>query len=708
MPVASFIPVGVWLWDKYGKSLTDRAVGAFKSRWEHFTWNDAAEAYRDKIKRLHGTMQIMGMAEAVRLDDIFTDVYMLDKPTAFGRYDIESLKRMSRDPELPPLHAKRINGLRLVRDSSNLFILGKPGAGKTTFLKYLALQAADGNINKIPIVIILRHWADSGLGLMPFILERFETCDFPSAQSFVEELLRSGNAIVLFDGLDEVSQESGQRDKQIRAMQNFIEKYDRTQFLITCRIAASDYSFESFHYVEVADFTEKQIEVFSKNWFRNEQGDKDETTSEGFLREFRRGENKGLRDLARTPLLLTLLCLAFNETLTFPRRRVEIYEEALDALLKKWDSTRRIRRDEVYRKLSLRHKANMLADIAAQTFERNEYFIPQARLEILISAYVKNVPPHNTGRVSDGADILKAIEAQHGIFVERARGVYSFSHLTFQEYFAAKDIVSNTSTGTLPRLVSSHCEDKRWREVFLLIASLLPDATDFVRTLRKAIDQFVASDEKLRALLGWANTKSVLIPKDSWIARRAFLVVELAYSIRNPALQEALVRTDQTNEFDDTASPTVLDLARTLRRMLAIAEDIQHLGAHRLASNPAKYRYLSNHIRDELNRATGRANTLGMNEFAKSISKLSTPKREWGPAEWKEFAVILRQLTIRHIDVGHERNLSKREESRLTKYFQSAALLQDCLEIAVVSPETKMSILNSLYLPSPLSSIKPS
>src|SRR5438067_6287634 len=57
--------------------------------------------------------------------------------------------------------------------------------------------------------------------------------------------------------------------------------------------------------------------------------------SKRFLTEFKKEDNKGLRDLARTPLLLTLLCLAFNETLTFPQRRVEIYEEALDALLKK-------------------------------------------------------------------------------------------------------------------------------------------------------------------------------------------------------------------------------------------------------------------------------------------------------------------------------------------------------------------------------------
>ena len=75
---------------------------AVKGRWHKFKWKDAAENYRAKIKKLYGTMQIMGMAEPVPLDDIFTDAYMLDKPTAFGRFDIERLKQMSADPDAPP------------------------------------------------------------------------------------------------------------------------------------------------------------------------------------------------------------------------------------------------------------------------------------------------------------------------------------------------------------------------------------------------------------------------------------------------------------------------------------------------------------------------------------------------------------------------------------------------------------------------------
>jgi hypothetical protein len=64
----------------------------------------------------------MGMAKPVPLDDIFTEAYMLDKPTAFGRFDIEGLKQKSAiDPDASP-ETERINGLRPVGETKrNLF-----------------------------------------------------------------------------------------------------------------------------------------------------------------------------------------------------------------------------------------------------------------------------------------------------------------------------------------------------------------------------------------------------------------------------------------------------------------------------------------------------------------------------------------------------------------------------------------------------------
>ena len=309
---------------------------------------------------------------------------------------------------------------------------------------------------------------------MPFLVKQFEVCAFPDAQIFIEHILNKGDALILFDGLDEVSQENERRSFITRTIISFSNQYQLCKCFITCRIAATDYAFDQFTYVEVADFSDKQIISFVAKWFKDNQ-----TKYKAFLNELYLPENEGLRELTRTPLLLTLLCLSFDETMNFPQRRVEIYEEALDALLKKWDTSRNIKRYTVYRELSLGRKKQLFARVAAQYFEQGEYFFKQGDLERIMLSYLHTLPNSDKDLEIDETAALKSIELRHGVLVERAHQIYSFSHSTFQEYFTSRYIVDNASSGTIIRLINNDLTDSRWREVFLLTAKLLDNA-DFL------------------------------------------------------------------------------------------------------------------------------------------------------------------------------------------------------------------------------------
>jgi predicted NACHT family NTPase len=251
--------------------------------------------------------------------------------------------------------------------------------------------------------------------------------------------------------------------------------------IITCRVSATDYSFEKFSYVEIADFSPDQVGIYSRKWFVNQP-----QKGDVFLDELKKEENHGLRELAQTPILLNLLCLNFDETLYFPVRLVDLYQEAIDALLKKWDSSRNIKRDEIYRTLSVTRKQQLLAHIAAEFFDRKEIFFAEKDIVKIVDEYLKTLPGFQ-GDI-DGETILKSIEAQHGLLVERAHRIHSFSHLTFQEYFVARYIIENGSDKVLLRLMS-HLSDKNWHEVFLMVVSLLPHADNFFSVMASTLQE---------------------------------------------------------------------------------------------------------------------------------------------------------------------------------------------------------------------------
>ncbi|WP_414621746.1 NACHT domain-containing protein [Calothrix sp. CCY 0018] len=145
-------------------------------------------------------------------------------------------------------------------------------------------------------------------------------------------------------------------------------------------------------------------------------------------------------------------------------------------MLVKWDESRGVHCDEVYRNLSFEHKIELLNQIAAITFDKNSYFFKQSELEKYIFDYLQTLPNAETDQIksqSDSKSVLKSIKIQHGLFVERARGIYSFSHLTFQEYFTAKVFYASFEIKKTEQRFIRSIFEKNWREVILFLANLM-------------------------------------------------------------------------------------------------------------------------------------------------------------------------------------------------------------------------------------------
>ncbi len=480
---------------------------------------------QEKVQDQCGTLQLLDISHPVSLDDIYIDLNILEEVASQQQLKVVNLKNLGPEDfdriDLGDVTRQQVSGIWAVETYSKLRLLGKPGIGKTTFLQYLAIQSNRGDFEptRVPVFITLRHFVEESRGSGEFSLLNYLRQEFLNSgianPTVIETLLQAGRLLLLLDGLDEVLHpEVGLVLREIR---RFSDKYHKNRYAITCRTVAQRLSLRGFTDVEIAPFTQAQIVAFAQKWFiafTQTTAETGQAQSRQFIQRLNEPDNWKFRQMVVTPLFLHMACWVFQGEGRFPTKRTEFYKEGLDLLLGKWDEARGVERDEMYRGFRLPQKLKLLSQIAAVTFEHGQYFFEQRTIEQYVEDYIRHLPNASTDADElqlDSEAVLKAIESQHGLLTERARGIFSFSYLAFQEYFTARNIVASYNLQALEQALSglvSHLTDPHWHEIFLLTAAMLRSADSLVQLMKQQIDALVAEDPYLQEFLQWASQKS--------------------------------------------------------------------------------------------------------------------------------------------------------------------------------------------------------
>ena len=287
------------------------------------------------IQRLHGTMPLWGVDHWVPLGELFVDVNILEEMSSNRRSELDDLwQDFSQNPSYRGLdriglgrERLRVSGLEVLDRNTNLMVVGKPGSGKTTYLQRVVTECNVGNLQaqRIPVLIRLREFVEDGREVGYSVERYLEKCWRLSDQA-VRLVLGEGRSLVLLDGLDEVTGVDGQAiAKQIK---RFARIYPQVQVIVTCRTQSQESRFDRFDYVEIADFNEPQVRAFAEHWFQTVCGDltAGKAKATAFLEQLFRAENKTIRELAITPILLSLTCAGIST------RQGSILFEAFQAL----------------------------------------------------------------------------------------------------------------------------------------------------------------------------------------------------------------------------------------------------------------------------------------------------------------------------------------------------------------------------------------
>ncbi|MBD2318267.1 NACHT domain-containing protein [Phormidium tenue] len=662
-----------------------------------------------------GTMRVLDMTQPVDLDRIYTDVNIIKDVIGRRRigYDevMEVCTREHFDRFLVGTIKERVAGFEAVEEFQKLVVLGKPGAGKTTFMKYLAMSCLSGRFHGelVPIFVTLKAYAEERgqPTLENYILNEFQ--QLKVSQDVVQCLLENGKALILLDGLDEIKDEHDYQVKQ--DIKKFSTRWLKNRFVITSRIPARANEFETFTDVEVSDFDNEQIETFINQWFLK----KNKTEAKILIEQLK--YNQPVKELAKTPLLLTLICYLYGQRQNLPVKLSELYKEGVEVLMKTWGSERKVKGEEIYKNFSLQNKQSMLGKIAFSAFENSEYFLHKDTLQKQIEDMF------NLSNSDYSEVILEAIEYHHGLLVTRAKNIYSFSHLTFQEYFTAREIEQKQKF----EMLVQHITDPRWRHVILLTVELR-QSDDILRLMKKQIDEMLAVNEKFQCFLLWLQQKTNSVhTRYKHVAVRAYYADAVVCAYELPYALDYGLEIDFTYDLNldidiDIDLKLILDihLIHTLEILFNIDSNLKSVLeiAFKLSLNLNNnifseiffeiefYLKLAHEIALELSCKANIADT-ELQQLVQTVKdELPSPINDlkiylqWWQTNGREWVQKFRHVCIKHRNIGHDWQFTKEQVELLKKYYAANLLLVECMNRSYVSKQVREEIESTMLLPS--------
>ncbi|MUG93167.1 NACHT domain-containing protein [Scytonema sp. UIC 10036] len=668
----------------------------------------------DDIQSLHGTIPLLGVDHWVNLGELFVDVNILEQVSSSRKSELNDLwqdfsvgvKEYSSYRSLDRIglgkQQQRISGLTVLAKNTNLMVLGKPGSGKTTYLQCIVIECNEGRLqpHRIPVLIKLREFVDDGRSF-EYHLERYLTQQWRLSDVETELVLSQGRALILLDGLDEVTGTNGQElSKEIK---RFARTYPQNQLIVTCRTQSQESRFDRFDYVEVADFNQTQVNAFAEHWFKVVCSNIKERQAKAreFIEKLYLEKNQPIRELAITPILLNLTCSVFHQTEKFYSKRSKLYEEGLELLLEKWDKSRAIERDEIYRELLPERKQELLSYLAVKKFEQPQYVLfEQEEIERYIAEFLK---------ISrrDSQVVLRAIEAQHGLLIERAQKVWSFSHLTFQEYFVGKWFCKRADW----QILAKHISEVRYQEIFLITTELSCNSGQLLKSMKNEIDYVLGVNKELQDFLArvYAKSQSVTVPYHPAKIRAFYFSIN-----RNDILDfQSPSNFCSTHTFDIDIN-SVINPEYALDCVLDYELALFLYNAYCIASNPPMMDAFSySHVNQQFIEGYEKLTAYQLEpEFRTELEKIKNvlpsflcedweSYRNWGLTEGRIWAERLRGLIVTYRNIRHSLHYLKDEQwESLKQYYDANKLLVDCLNSgSVMSGTVREEIENTLLLP---------
>ncbi len=502
---------GTPAWVYPGSAASRRDPEAFEADDDLALWSAfRAYATSPEIRRLrYAGFRLRRRAEPPSLDlgEVFVPQELDLRPRPFWKRgkrgpaqgtEAEQVAPWERAEDREDQNQPRLS-LRDLEPHRSMVVLGDPGTGKTTLLRWLAVVTARGpeamesalgfSERLVPLVVSLGRLAElrrsTGESSVTAVLARYfhdrDIGEVAAVEGFLAARLRAGSCLVLLDGLDEVRAED--RAALRGWLESFFGRFSENRWVVTSRVAGyRGIALPGAVEVVVRPWDEEQVKryllAFHRSYRAWETGQDDPSARREAERLFESLRAHGLLGLARNPFLASALALIHRAQGSLPRHRVQVYATFARALCETWSSARRLVSGG--KDPSLRYEEEALPLLGRLALALHTDFpwgsAPEDTvLETLVEALEEKDVASEVARRAAGSFLERAAE-EAGILYERRPprggtkggpqpGEWAFLHLRFQDFFVAAGLHAEER---FEAVTLEHLFEPHWLEVIRL------------------------------------------------------------------------------------------------------------------------------------------------------------------------------------------------------------------------------------------------
>lgn len=325
----------------------------------------------------------------------------------------------------------------------NILFTATAGSGKSMLMRYLFLQLLEVQDERLPVFIELRDLnLQPSVTLMDFVRQRLESYIDGFSERQLKYALEKNKIILLLDGFDEV--EYDKRSIREKEISELCGRYNNVHVFLSSRPFDTATGWERFYVFKVQALSERQVKLLV------DKIPYDEDIKLIFKKKLQDDFYQKHKGFLANPLLCVMMLLTIEYFAEIPAKIHVFYGRAFDALFGRHDTMKGGFQRKMHAALAADDFKRLFSYFCAISYMKQRLnFSPDDLLQMIgsavkssqikadVTAFKNDLVESTCMLIPDGLD-------------------YTFSHRSFQEYFAAyflTQVATNEFTRAIPILV---------------------------------------------------------------------------------------------------------------------------------------------------------------------------------------------------------------------------------------------------------------